>query len=66
MHFSRISPVSGEFRDFEDAVDRVRAVDEPRDRHGEPPGPLAAAGLPGGRRGRGSEEEEAEEEDGAG
>ena len=65
--FLSVSPVSGEFRDFEDAVDRVRAVDEPRDRQGEPLGPLAVAsatGPPGGRRGRGPEEG-AEEEDGA-
>ena len=66
MHFSRISPVSGEFRDLEDAVDRVLAGDEPRDRQGEPLGPLAvAAGPSSGRRGR-APEEEAEIEDGGG
>ena len=52
-----ISPVSCEFRDFEDAVDGVHAINEPRDRHGGLSlGPLAVAGPPG--RGRGPEDDE--------
>ena len=56
---SLISPVSCKFRDLEDAVDGVRAVDEPRDRRGEglSLGPLAVAGPPVRRHG-GPEEDE--------
>ena len=53
--FLCISPVSCEFRDFEDAVDGVHAINEPRDRHLSL-GPLAVAGPPG--RGRGPEDDE--------
>ena len=50
------SPVGCKLRDFEDAVDRVRAVDEPRDRHGGLSlGPLAVAGHPGRRGPEGDE-----------
>ena len=63
---SLISPVSCKFRDLEDAVDGVRAVDEPRDRRGEglSLGPLAVAG-PAGRRRRHRVPEE-DENDGGG